>query len=597
MPRGKVLLIGAAWWCCAVGAVEVQAQVSRPRAVALTGKPLDQVGGSSIGALGRPVVGSSGVIYFTGEYTSPGTGFRRALLYAPPRVGPALLFRQETDPVPELGGFPVVWGGLFALPAAQASDVLFTGSYGGGGIAGTGLWRSRGPLLSRMATNQAGSIAPGTTGTFGQFLWTSYAGVGGSFTSTAIRATVSGATTANSGIWVESWIQTSPALTLMAFEGSPPPGLPMDVQYDDMSALPEYDPAVNSAGMTAFLAPLRGNVTSANNRVIVCGLVGNPEIMARTGTAAPGMPAGATWATLSRPWLNSANAVFAGRVVGGGVSGNDDEGLWISSALSPAPELVVREGIEAPGIGGGILLKERSSGVPSFRNTIITGSNTIYFVSGLLGVGINNDNDGVIYRASRPMPGAAWQLTLVVREGQPAPGLVAGVDRYGPFGNLWANTRGEMAFTAQILGSSMWALFAGSPGTLRAVVVANRTIDVGLPGAPDIRTVTAFFSQFGPSISSGGGGGAGDGFPTCLSEAGTLVFRTEMTGGAGILEMFVRSPDFNGDGTVSVQDIFDFLQSYFEMAPAADFNSTGDHTPQDIFDFLDRFFASQPGGG
>ncbi len=49
--------------------------------------------------------------------------------------------------------------------------------------------------------------------------------------------------------------------------------------------------------------------------------------------------------------------------------------------------------------------------------------------------------------------------------------------------------------------------------------------------------------------------------------------------------------DFNGDGAPTVQDIFDFLASWFAGEPAADFNGTGGIAVQDIFDFLGSWFA------
>lgn len=49
--------------------------------------------------------------------------------------------------------------------------------------------------------------------------------------------------------------------------------------------------------------------------------------------------------------------------------------------------------------------------------------------------------------------------------------------------------------------------------------------------------------------------------------------------------------DFNADGTLSVQDLFDFLSAYFASDPAADFNDVGGITVQDIFDFLNAWFA------
>ncbi len=47
--------------------------------------------------------------------------------------------------------------------------------------------------------------------------------------------------------------------------------------------------------------------------------------------------------------------------------------------------------------------------------------------------------------------------------------------------------------------------------------------------------------------------------------------------------------DYNADGTMSVQDIFDYLNDWFGGSPRADFNGGGLST-QDIFDFLNAWF-------
>jgi hypothetical protein len=49
--------------------------------------------------------------------------------------------------------------------------------------------------------------------------------------------------------------------------------------------------------------------------------------------------------------------------------------------------------------------------------------------------------------------------------------------------------------------------------------------------------------------------------------------------------------DYNHSGSVSVQDIFDFLAGYFSGNPNADINASGAVSVQDIFDFLAAYFA------
>lgn len=55
-----------------------------------------------------------------------------------------------------------------------------------------------------------------------------------------------------------------------------------------------------------------------------------------------------------------------------------------------------------------------------------------------------------------------------------------------------------------------------------------------------------------------------------------------------------RVCDYNNDGQISVQDIFDFLTGWFAQASGADFNHDGTISPQDIFDFLACWFNAPP---
>lgn len=78
--------------------------------------------------------------------------------------------------------------------------------------------------------------------------------------------------------------------------------------------------------------------------------------------------------------------------------------------------------------------------------------------------------------------------------------------------------------------------------------------------------------------------------------AGTYILRVSrgcgQGGGYAVSLPPTCGADFNGSGTASVQDIFDYLESYFSGEfPRADFNRSGIVSVQDIFDFLAGYFA------
>ncbi len=82
--------------------------------------------------------------------------------------------------------------------------------------------------------------------------------------------------------------------------------------------------------------------------------------------------------------------------------------------------------------------------------------------------------------------------------------------------------------------------------------------------------------------------------PARRVDLGTYTLRVTTACGTftspGVLFEFCFA-DYNESGTVSVQDIFDFLAAYFAGDLRADFNGSGLLSVQDIFDFLAAYFA------
>lgn len=60
---------------------------------------------------------------------------------------------------------------------------------------------------------------------------------------------------------------------------------------------------------------------------------------------------------------------------------------------------------------------------------------------------------------------------------------------------------------------------------------------------------------------------------------------------SAVAALSVCLADYNCSGSVTVQDLFDFLAGYFTQNPQADVNNSGTITVQDIFDFMALYFA------
>ena len=116
----------------------------------------------------------------------------------------------------------------------------------------------------------------------------------------------------------------------------------------------------------------------------------------------------------------------------------------------------------------------------------------------------------------------------------------------------------------------------------------------GLVDALDRAAIIALIAE-----NDGGSGdcdGAIDGRITiCAYGTNFSIFDVDGDGIIGPLDVAFYNTlcpaDFNHSGTLSAQDIFDFLNAWFAGDPNADFNHSGIVSVQDIFEFLAAWFV------
>ncbi len=289
-----------------------------------------------------------------------------------------------------------------------------------------------------------------------------------------------------------------------ALTGDAAPGTGPGVVYGVIASAPAF----NSTGQVAFRSSVTGpGVDLTNITGIWSGGSGSLNLVARTGSAAPGAGAGVEYFRLFTPKINDAGqTAFSASLAGTGVGRTNFTGLW--SEGSGSLNLLARAGSVAPGTSAGATFSQFSFGTTTF-NPLLDNVGQTVFLAPLTGTNVDVTNDEGIWSERSGL------LSLVAREGNAAAGTGPGV----VFGNLaepLLNTAGQTVFWGTLTGTGVdhtndVGIWSDQAGSLSLLVRAGDTAPGTDPGvvyssvnAPALNNAgqTAFTAELtGPGIT------------------------------------------------------------------------------------------------
>lgn len=486
--------------------------------VALSGDPAP---GMPPGVIWSAVDGASGLdelgnVMFFGTLSGPGViPTNSSSWWMGPPGGVGLLARAG-EPAPGLPGetfgnlspfFPLVVNGRFAF-----HNVVFPSGSTGIWLGAPGAF----PLIVKV-----GDAAPGT-------------GAGVSFSgferltlnpsgdiSVRCALTGTGVTSANNtGIWAGS----SGALQMRVRAGTTTTGI--GGQFSTIAHQRHYP--INSSGQVLFGALVSGLPNSSNTGIWISSAPNSATLVAREGTAAPGIPGVTLVSDLdsaSYTFNNAGAVIFRSRIAGGGVNSSNDEAAFVGTVGNLS--LAVRKGDALPGVTGTI---------SSFFCTI-AGDGRIGIVA-------------TVTTGGGPLTGVwvgpSGNLSLVALQGNQAPDAPAGVVFGGSYISGAITTgNGRLAIWASLAGagvdssndSGVW--MTDTLGDLHMVVRKGDVIPVA-PGRCE--KITNLYS-----IGSNGENGSNTSLNSSGQLAFTANFEDEMSG-QFVAEFNDDPPPPDGDG-------------------------------------------------
>lgn len=442
MRRCLWLLLCAA----AIVGVHCVEAVAQPvtQVVALTGRAAPGTGANYGDFNGAPSINSVGQVAFVATLNGGSANSNNNLaVFAGQPSGLSLVARRG-DNAPD-NDAATVYRDVFTPAINDLGVVAFRASLNSGGTGNVDSLYV-GPISAPRMFAKNGNLVPGTTNltySSGGYDLTVLSDTSYSAFGAVLGGSGSSAST-NSG----TMFGTPSGFSMIARRGDLAPGAGGS-RYGPVGGA-----AVNDAGHVAFDANLNDGVPDTGNKGIFHGPGNSPQLLVRTRTAAPGMPAGTTFSSLGSPEINDAGHV----AFGAGVTGTFSGGASYVYRSATDVVLVSRAGDQAPGLAAGVTY---AGGIADLA---INDSGQGVFTVDLAGTGVTIDNDRSIFAGPIESP------ALLAREGSQAAGLPAGV-RYGhSISYLGLNDAGQIAFDGSITGtgvtsSNNYALWIHDPQT------------------------------------------------------------------------------------------------------------------------------------
>jgi hypothetical protein len=156
--------------------------------------------------------------------------------------------------------------------------------------------------------------------------------------------------------------------------------------------IPSFELAINSQGQYAFGAGLRGSaVTLQSNVGLFRGTAGAAiELVLREGLQAPGLPTGVQFESFGAPEINlHGQMAFIGILRGPGISTVNNESVWVET---PAGEfrMLAQEGSQAPEAPAEVYFGHRSTPFPAFSELVLNAHGQVAFHASLNGTGLGS---------------------------------------------------------------------------------------------------------------------------------------------------------------------------------------------------------------